>query len=164
MINKWIEKNWKELYKICQYVSKQNNPDDLCQLCVEQLMKNKKIDLVEDDQKLFFFTRIVRNNFNSNSSPYYHTYTKHKFDEYNHNKEIIDNHYEESEIDIEWVNKTLDEMEWYYMRLMKLFIEEGASISKLSKRTTIPINSVSRDINKVRRYLIKKRKEYYNGL
>jgi len=47
---------------------------------------------------------------------------------------------------------------------MKLFIEEGASISKLSKRTTIPINSVSRDINKVRRYLIKKRKEYYNGL
>lgn len=164
MINDWIEKNWKELYKICQYVSKLNNPDDLCQTCIEQLMKNKKIDSIDSDQRLFFFTKIVKNNFNSNSSPYYHAYKKFKFDSYDYNKELIDKPYEESEINIDWINKNLAEMEWYYMRLMQLFIEEGASISKLSKRTTIPINSVSRDINKVRRFLINKRKQFYNGL
>jgi hypothetical protein len=42
---------------------------------------------------------------------------------------------------------------------MELYIEEGCSISKLSKRTTIPLNSVSRDINKVRSILLNKRKE-----
>jgi hypothetical protein len=44
--------------------------------------------------------------------------------------------------------------EWYYWRLMELYIEEGCSLTKLSKRTTIPLNSVSRDIHKIKKILI----------
>ncbi len=57
--------------------------------------------------------------------------------------------------------KQLDEIkqgkDWYYGRLFELYIELGCSITKLSERTTIPINSVSRDINKIRKILNKKR-------
>ena len=158
MINNWIENNFNELKKICDKITKGEDSDDLFQLSVEQFLKNRKSDDIPDNEKLFFFARIVRNNYNSNSSPYYHTYRKFKFSDID-NIDIQYLEYEEPVISLEWVMTQLNELEWYYKRLMELYIEEGCSITKLSKRTTIPINSVSRDINKVRTILINKRKE-----
>jgi DNA-directed RNA polymerase specialized sigma24 family protein len=158
LINTWIENNFSELKKICDKITRGEDSDDLLQLSVEQFLKNKKSDDIPDNEKLFFFARIVRNNYNSNSSPYYHTYRKFKFSEID-NIDIQYLEYEEPVINLEWVKVQLNNMEWYYKRLMELYIEEGCSISKLSKRTTIPLNSVSRDINKVRSILLNKRKE-----
>lgn len=157
MINEWISDNHDELQKICKRVSKLEDPSDLCQICIEQLINNKKILKVPDDEKLYFFTRIVQNNYYSKSSPYYYTYTKHKFNDYDNNEEQQDIPYEESQINLDWVDNELNSMDWYYKKLFRLFIEENCSISRLSQRTTIPLNSVSRDINKVRKELIKRR-------
>ena len=158
MLNNWIENNFKELKKICSRVAKGQDSDDLFQLSIEQFLKNRKVDDIPDKEKLFFFARIASNNFNSSSSPYYHTYKKFKFTEIeNYDIEYLS--YEESIIDLDWVKNELNQLEWYYKRLMELYIEEGCSITSLSKRTTIPLNSVSRDINKVRKILINKRKE-----
>ena len=158
MLNIWIENNFNELKKICDKITRGEDSDDLLQLSVEQFLKNRKSDDIPDNEKLFFFARIVRNNYNSNSSPYYHTYRKFKFSDID-NVDIQYLPYEEPVINLEWVFNELNELEWYYKRLMELYIEEGCSISKLSKRTTIPLNSVSRDINKVRKVLLNKRKE-----
>jgi DNA-directed RNA polymerase specialized sigma24 family protein len=158
LINTWIENNFNELKKICDKITRGEDSDDLLQLSVEQFLKNRRIDDIPDNEKLFFFARIVRNNYNSNSSPYYHTYRKFKFSDID-NIDIQYLEYEEPVINLEWVKVQLNELEWYYKRLMELYIEEGCSISKLSKRTTIPLNSVSRDINKVRKVLLNKRKE-----
>jgi DNA-directed RNA polymerase specialized sigma24 family protein len=158
LINTWIENNFNELKKICDKITRGEDSDDLLQLSVEQFLKNRKSDDIPDNEKLFFFARIVRNNYNSNSSPYYHTYRKFKFSDID-NIDIQYLEYEEPVINLEWVKVQLNELEWYYKRLMELYIEEGCSISKLSKRTTIPLNSVSRDINKVRKVLLNKRKE-----
>jgi DNA-directed RNA polymerase specialized sigma24 family protein len=158
LLNIWIENNFNELKKICDKITRGEDSDDLLQLSVEQFLKNRKSDDIPDNEKLFFFARIVRNNYNSNSSPYYHTYRKFKFSDID-NVDIQYLPYEEPVINLEWVFNELNELEWYYKRLMELYIEEGCSISKLSKRTTIPLNSVSRDINKVRKVLLNKRKE-----
>jgi len=160
MINEWISDNHDELQKICKRVSKLENPSDLCQICIEQLINNKKVSKVPDDEKLYFFTRIVQNNYYSKSSPYYYTYTKHKFNEYDNNEEQPDIPYEENPINLDWVDNELNNMDWYYKKLFRLFIEENCSISRLSQRTTIPLNSVSRDINKVRKELIKRRTKF----
>lgn len=158
MLNIWIENNFNELKKICSRIAKGQDSDDLFQLTIEQFLNNRKSADIPDKEKLFFFARIARNNFNSNSSPYYHTYKKFKFSEIeNYDIEYLS--YEEPVIDLNWVKNELNQLDWYYKRLMELYIEEGCSISKLSKRTTIPLNSVSRDINKVRRLLNDKRKE-----
>jgi DNA-directed RNA polymerase specialized sigma24 family protein len=158
LINTWIENNFNELKKICDKITRGEDSDDLLQLSVEQFLKNRKSDDIPDNEKLFFFARIVRNNYNSNSSPYYHTYRKFKFSDID-NIDIQYLEYEEPIINLEWVKVQLNELEWYYKRLMELYIEEGCSISKLSRRTTIPLNSVSRDINKARKILIQKRQD-----
>lgn len=156
MINEWIKKNHNELQKICKAVSKSTDSNDLCQICIEQFLTNKKVKLVNPDSWLYFFTKIVQNNYYSKSSQFYYTYNKIKFSEYIETDEI-DIEYSESEIDLTWVKNELKTFDWYSKKLFELFIEENCSISKLSQRTTIPINSVSRDINKVRKELIKRR-------
>jgi len=154
----WIEKNFTELKTICNKITRGEDSDDLLQICVEQFLKNQKVGAIPDKEKLFFFARIAKNNYNSNSSPYYHTYRKFKFTDID-NVDIQYLEYEEPVVDLDWVKNELNQLDWYFKRLMELYIEEGCSITNLSKRTTIPINSVSRDINKVRKILINKRKE-----
>ena len=161
LINFWVTTNFNELKSICSKITKGEDYDDLLQLCIEQFLKNHKVVDIPDKEKLFFFARIVRNNYNSNSSPYYHTYRKFKFTEID-NLDIEYLELEEPVINLEWVKDQLNHLDWYFKRLMEMYIEEGCSITRLSKRTTIPLNSVSRDINKVRRILNQKRKEELN--
>lgn len=161
--NIWVTVNHHKLLQVCQRVTKGEPYDDLCQVCIEQFLKNKKIDSIPDNQRMYFFTKIVKNNYNSQSSPYYFQYKKFKFNEIE-NMDLEYLEYEEDDMNLDWVYKQLDELGWYYKRLMQLYVEEGASISKLSVRTTIPINSVSRDINKARKFLRDKRNKLRNGM
>ena len=156
MVNEWISDNHEELQKICKRVSKLEDSSDLCQICVEQFISNKKILKVPDNEKLYFFTRIVQNQYHSKSSKYHYTYRKYQFNEIVES-DIPNVEYEEDTFNMEWVREQLKKIDWYYGRLFELYIEEGCSVTKLSKRTTIPINSVSRDINKVRKQLKQKR-------
>ena len=156
MINTWIENNIEEIKKICSRITRGEDSEDLLQLSIEQFLNNKKVPTIPDKEKLFFFTRIVRNNYNSKSSPYYHQYKKFQFTSIE-NIEIEYLEEEEPIITLDWVYDELKKLDWYYQRMMEMYIEEGCSITKLSKRTTIPLNSVSRDINKIRKILKEKR-------
>ena len=160
MLNIWITENIEELKKICSRITRGNDSEDLLQLSVQQFLLNKKVPTIPDKEKLFFFTRIVRNNYNSKSSPYYHQYKKFQFSEIGNIEIEYLEEEEEPIITLDWVYQELDKLDWYYKRLMEMYIEEGCSITKVSKRTTIPLNSVSRDINKIRKILKEKR----NGL
>ena len=156
MLNDWISTNINELRKICSSITRGQEFEDLLQLSVEQFLNNKKVPDIPDKEKLYFFTRIVRNNYNSHSSPYYHQYRKFQFVEID-NIEIEYLELEEPIITLDWVYDELKKLDWYYQRMMEMYIEEGCSITKLSQRTTIPLNSVSRDINKIRKILKEKR-------
>lgn len=151
-MNDWLSKNYNELKNICSKFSTSEEVDDLLHLCIEQFIKNKKVQQIPDKEKLYFFTKIVRNQYHSKSSKYHYTYRRYQFNDVVES-DIPDVVYEEDEFNLEWVREQLKTIDWYYGRLFELYIEEGCSVTKLSKRTTIPINSVSRDINKVRRQL-----------
>lgn len=159
-MNDWLVENYEELKLICKKISRNTDVDDLLHLCIEQFMKNKNIETIAQTQWLFFFARIVRNNYFSNSSPYSRTYNKYKFSELQ-DIEVTDLQYEEPVIDLLWVKDIIsrDKMtdQWYYARLFELYLEMGCSIKKTSQLTTIPANSVSRDINKYRNKLRKER-------
>jgi DNA-directed RNA polymerase specialized sigma24 family protein len=135
--------------------------DDLCQSCIEQFLINKKIHTLPENQRFYFLTRIVMNNALSKTSRFYTEYRKHNFNELK-NIDIPDIEYEEL-ITYDWVLDQIKEIkkdEWYYGRLFELYLQVGCSISKLAEMTTIPLNSVSRDINKVRKILREKRKQH----
>jgi DNA-directed RNA polymerase specialized sigma24 family protein len=151
-LNDWLSKNYNELKNICNKFSTPDEVDDLLHLCIEQFIKNKKVHQIPDKEKLYFFTKIVRNQYHSKSSKYHYTYRRYQFNEIVDN-DITEIEYQEDEFNMNWVYEQLKTIDWYYGRLFELYIEEGCSVTKLSKRTTIPINSVSRDINKVRRQL-----------
>lgn len=163
MLNKWIEENFELLKQLTNKVAKETN-DDLFQVCIEQFLKNKKVEHLEHKQRLYFFVKIVKNNFYSNSSPYYYTYSKYNFSELQ-NIEIAEQsveHIDELGWVLEQISNDKKTKNWYYARLMEIFIEEGGSIIKTTKRTTIPRNSVSRDINKYRKVLVKRRRNRDN--
>ena len=156
MLNDWISNNIEELKKICSRITRGQDSEDLLQFSIEQFLNNKKVPNIPDKEKLYFFTRIVRNNYNSKSSPYYHLYKKFQFVEIE-NIEIPYLELEEDVITLDWVYNELKKLDWYYRRMMEMYIEEECSITKLSKRTGIPLNSVSRDINKIRKILKERR-------
>lgn len=158
-MNDWLSENYNELKNICNKFSTPEEVDDLLHLCIEQFIKNKKVHQVPDNEKIYFFTKIVRNQYHSKSSKYHYTYRKYQFNE-SVEYDTPDVEYEEDSFNLNWVHEQLKKIDWYYGRLFELYIEEGCSVTKLSKRTTIPINSVSRDINKVRREL----KQLRNGM
>jgi len=170
-VEEWFNKNYGKLQGICRKITKQDKVDDLLQMCCEQLLSNKKfIEIENEKERLFFFVRVVKNNFYSKSSPYYYEYGKYRFlefsgkdSEYSGEGDTIKE--QEEEIDLDWVKRELNLLkegdEWYYGRLFELYLEVGCSITKLSEKTTIPINSVSRDINKVRKLLRRKREKLF---
>jgi DNA-directed RNA polymerase specialized sigma24 family protein len=151
-LNDWLSNNYNELKNICSKFSTPEEVDDLLHLCIEQFINNKKVHQIPDKEKLYFFTKIVRNQYHSKSSKYHYTYRRYQFNEIIDN-DIAEIEYQEDEFNMNWVHEQLKTIDWYYGRLFELYIEEGCSVTRLSKRTTIPINSVSRDINKVRRQL-----------
>ena len=160
-MNDWLSNNYNELKNICNKFSTPDEVDDLLHLCIEQFIKNKKVHQIPDKEKLYFFTKIVRNQYHSKSSKYHYTYRRYQFSEIVDN-DIAEIEYQEDEFNMNWVKEQLKTIDWYYGRLFELYIEEGCSVTKLSKRTTIPINSVSRDINKVRRQLKQLRNGFRN--
>lgn len=164
-MNDWITKHYDELVWICRNVSKEYFCEDLFQMCIEQFINYKKHDQLPEKERKFFFARLVRNNWYSNSSNYYTQYRKFKLVDLG-DIDIQDVEYNEPP-DLLWVKKQIKDMkktDWYYARIFELYIEEDCNLTKLSKRTTIPMNSLSRDINRFRKKLIDKRKDYYNGM
>ena len=160
-LNNWIEKNYSELERICKRTTKGEPYDELFQHCIEQFLINKRVREIPDNEKLFFFAKIVTNSYNSKTSPYHSLYRKTNFVELT-GIEIEDKNETQPEITLDWVKEQLVELkktDWYFARLMELYLEEECSISKLARRTTIPLNSVSRDINKIRKILRDKREK-----
>lgn len=168
-MDKWFSHNYNKLKTICKSVSKENDVDELLHFCIDILISNEKFNnIVEDSGKIYYFTRVVINNWKSTSSPYYTTYRKEKPKIIDYDIELPNIEGEEEvEIDMDWVRKQLEELkvkDWYYARLFELYIDEGCSLTKLNKRTTIPLAPLSRDINKVRTILKEKRKKDLYGL
>ena len=165
MIDIWITENFNELKTICRKISRNKYCDDLFQVCLEQFIKNKTVPTIPEKSLLYFFVGIVRNNINSTTSPYYYQYGKTKYSEWV-DIEIPDEEYEESPITFIWVEEQIknDKLteNWYFSRLFELYILEDCNLSKLSKRTQIPINSVSRDIKVYRNRLKELRKKLLN--
>lgn len=162
-LNNWIEENYEQLINICKNIGKEQYKD-LCSSCIEQLIKSKKFETINSQkEKIYFFSRLVKNNFNSITSIYYYENKKFKYMEYDSAKDARKNEdMSPIEFDLEWVNKELlllKKQDWYYGRLMELYIEENCSLINLSKRTLIPTNSLSRDLKKVKQILRNKRNE-----
>ena len=153
---RWLQINHNDLLTISGTIV--DDPDeagDLYSCVVEQLLnKPKKIDAIPDQQKKYYFIKVLKTNYYSKTSPYHYQYRKHK----HHHTPLIDDitegfadeEYTETLPDMMWVEKTLnEEFDWYERDLFFLWVELG-SLTNVSKQTKIPLNSVGRHINKIK--------------
>lgn len=159
---KWIEINHNDMLGVARTIT--NNHDDAGDLysCVVEQLLNKpdKIDETPDNQKKYYFIRVLKTNWFSKTSPYHYQYRK----PLQHHRPIIDNitegliheEYVETIPDMIWVEKTLnEEFDWYERDLFFLYTELG-TLTNVSKKTQIPLNSVGRHIKQIKSKLKEK--------
>lgn len=155
----WLGKNHETLWEITLNITKNKETcGDLYSSVVEQLLnKSHKLDKLSDQEKKYYFIKVLKINYNSKTSPYHYQYRK------NNNQhiplleeiteDISDEEYIETIPDIEWVEKRLEEdFDWYSRDLFMLWIELG-TLTNVSNQTKIPLNSVGRHINKTKKKL-----------
>jgi len=156
----WLNDNDKRLRnRVRDIIKDEYEADELYQFVILQLLeKPKKINEVPDKQKEYFFIRTIKNNYYSKTSPYYYQYKHKKHNHQTLNNEItedfIDEEYNETIPDIEWVKTQLNDFEWFERDLFLLWLELR-TITNVSKKTHIPLNSVGRYINKTKNKLKK---------
>tara|TARA_R110000868_G_scaffold10831_2_gene52416 strand:- start:1106 stop:1618 length:513 start_codon:yes stop_codon:yes gene_type:complete len=154
--SQWLIKEHNGLLSLVgDMVRDPDEQGDLYGCIIEQLLKKKnKLDHIPDKEKRYYFIRVMKNNYNSKTSPYHYQYRKPTL---NHiplletiTESLTDEPYEETLPDMIWVEKTLNEnFDWYSRDLFKLWVELG-SLTNVSKQTQIPLNSVGRHINNIK--------------
>jgi hypothetical protein len=165
LIQGWIQQNHTRLFDITTKISKGENTDDLFQLCIYELLNNRVINSIPDNEKFFYFARIVRNQYHSKNSKFHKVYRKHTFVELDSNMDIPQDDYEPEVITMEWVLQEVEKIkqeQWYLGQIFLLYLSKGANLTKLSKLTQIPINNLSRDIKIVKGILNNKLNEKLN--
>ena len=162
-LDKWIMSNYTLLYDTTLNIIKnKSDVDDVLHSVLEQILdKKKEMDLMEDKNKLYYFIRVVKNNYFSKTSKYHYQHRKYPQNEQelNLNQELVDEEYVEQP-DMDWVKKQLDELNWFDRDLFLLWLELG-TITAVSKKTTIPLNSVGRYINEIKTKLIQRWENRY---
>lgn len=105
---------------------------------------------------MYWFVRVVKNNYFSNSSPWYYQFKRAEYraTEYDEERyeDIPDEDYEETIPDMEWVKLQLNTLDWFSRDLFLYWIEMG-TLTKLSQETKIPINSVGKYIKQIKQIL-----------
>lgn len=155
----WLGNNHEILWGITLNITKDKDTcGDLYSCVVEQLLKKQhKLNELTDQEKKYYFIKVLKTNYYSKTSPYHYEYRKHQ---HNHiplleeiTEDFSDEEYEETIPDIEWVEKRLEEdFDWYSRDLFMLWIELG-TLTNVSHQTRIPLNSVGRHINKTKKKL-----------
>lgn len=156
-LDKWLSMNNKELIDISLKICK-NTDDymDLYQCVIEQVLKKRdKLNALPDQQKKYFIISMLKTNYYSKTSPYFYQFKKGNvmLDITDDLLEgVIDIDYEETLPDMDWVIEQLNELDWFDRDLFKLWLELG-TLSNVSKRTKIPVNSVGKYIKEIKQEL-----------
>ena len=97
------------------------------------------------------------NSWRSTTSGFYKIYRGYPnqipLDTYLDKNDIVDEEYVQLEETAAKIVKELDNLDWYSKELFRIFLEEGHTISSLSRSTNIPRTSISLTINRVRKHV-----------
>ena len=159
-LDKWISENMEHLLLTTRNIVKNDTEaEDVFQSVMEQLLKKReRMNTLKDKEKLYFFIRVVKNNYFSKTSKYYteHKKTTEKNVPINDGDfNTPDSEYVEDIPDIEWVKNELDKLSWFERDLFLMWLELGSLIN-VSKATTIPVNSVGTYIKQIKNKLKEK--------
>lgn len=148
IIECYITKNYYELLAIAKKITNNNDlSQDLLHEVILQLYNKETIILNEynDNQIKYYIVSILRINWHSNTSPFYYK-VRREFKKYSDLTEVLsmpdDQENFEKQIIFDILEQEWCELDWFRKALFEMYMTLG-SMKKVSKKTTIPISSIS---------------------
>lgn len=144
----YITRNYYELFNIAKKITKNHNlTQDLLHEVIIQLYDKDKIILTnyDDNSIKYYIVAIMRINWHSNTSPFYYK-VRREFKMYSDLTEVLsmadDQENFEKQIIFDILEQEWCELDWFKKSLFEMYMTLG-SMKKVSKKTTIPISSIS---------------------
>ena len=157
-VDKYVELNYEHLCQSARNITK-NDPlwmDLLHEMILAFKEKDNAQEVVNCGGATQYLVRMLLNQFNSNTSPFYHNYRNHRYVNMEFAKEVPEDEDDYIKEIAEIANRELDKLDWYEKKLFKAFVNEYHTVSSLSRATRIPRSSITLTLKKVRTHLKKK--------
>jgi DNA-directed RNA polymerase specialized sigma24 family protein len=154
-VNDFMQDNYKELHQAAVRISQNSElADELLHHCMEEFLVKKNVEeIVASGGGRFYLVRMMMNQWNSNTSPFFYTYRKQHDEITDDFIDIIEEEDEEFTKTADRIRAGLDGLCWYDRILFDTFVQENHTVSSLARATKIPRTSISLSINRIRRHI-----------
>lgn len=157
-IEEYITKNYYNLLTIAKRICKTNTDihQELLHEVILQLYDKDRINLksYDDNSIKYYITAVMRINYYSKTSPFYYKIRRERILMNVDLSTCYDLSAEqesfESEELFELLEQNYSELDWFRKSLMDMYLTLNRSMAAVSRKTTIPIQSISRYIKEAR--------------
>ena len=149
----FLTDNYLPLKEAAQRISSNNKlSEELLHYAIDEFLKKPNAEeIVLSGGARWFCVKILLNSWKSTSSKFYFTYRKESV-----GLEDVED-VEDEDVDLtDFARRTKEELAklpWYDRMLFEAYVNEGHTISSLSRATGIPRTSVSLTLNRVRKHI-----------
>ena len=153
----FLNRNYYQLLNISNKITKNNQlSQDLLHECILQLYDKDDIKLksYDDNSIKYYITAIMRINYYSKTSPFYYKIKRERVLMTVDIATCWDMSYEQEEFESEEMYQLLEmnyaELDWFKKSLLDMYLSLNSSMKAVSRKTRIPISSISRYIKEIR--------------
>jgi hypothetical protein len=157
-VENYIIREYYKLQSIANKICKRTDDlhKDLLHEVILQLYDKDEIKLkkYDDNSIKYYITAIMRINYYSKTSPFYYKIRRENVIINVDLSTCFDLEYEqesfESEILLQLMEQEYAELDWFKKSLLDLYLSLNSSMKAVSRKTTIPISSISRYLKEIR--------------
>jgi len=153
----FLNRNYYQLLNISKKITKNDQlSQDLLHECILQLYDKDDIKLnkYDDNSIKYYITAVMRINYYSKTSPFYYKIKRERILMTVDINSCWDMSYEQEEFETEEMYQLLEmnyaELDWFKKSLLDLYLSLNSSMKAVSRKTRIPISSISRYIKEIR--------------
>lgn len=152
--NEFITESYEHLLQSAKNISGHHElAQESLHYAIEQFLDKKNVvEIVDSGGGTFYLVAIILKCWRSKTSPFYRKYLAPSNELYDESADEPEDYSEEM---YKLAMQKLEGLHWYDKLLFQTYVDEGHSISSLSRATGIPRTSISLTINRVRKYLQK---------
>jgi RNA polymerase sigma factor (sigma-70 family) len=157
-IEKYIVTNYQTLKSIAKKITKTSDDihQDLLQEVILQLYEKDIISLksYDDNSIKYYITAVMRINYYSKTSPFYYKIRRHRILMSVDIQDCFNMEYEQENFETEELFQLLEceyaELDWFKKSLLDMYLSLNSSMKAVSRKTTIPLYSISRYFKEIR--------------
>lgn len=157
-IEKYITNHYYDLLEIARKLCKTDSDihQELLHECIIQLYNKGEIVLrdYDDNNIKYYITAIMRTNYYSKTSPFHYKIRRERMIMNVDLSTCYDLEYEQENYEREELYQLLEQeycqLTWFQRSLMDMYLTLNSSMKAVSRKTTIPISSISRYFKEIR--------------